>query len=366
MGAFLLLFAVLYALMTASLLLPDRTYSEMENKYMAELPAFTFKSLFNGTFMERYNTYVSDQLPGRDLWISLRSLTESLFLKTENSGVVYGDDGYLFQKFTSYDKGVLEENVSAIADFCSRTDAHCSVMVVPSSYTVLQDKVPAGVLLADERSVLSPEADTFSSLGDNCSVINVLSTLDRHSSEYIYYRTDHHWTTDGAWYAYNTLCVSLALDSVYPDQKRAHETPGFLGTSYTKCKKAGQQSDILKHYAFDAVLTADGNTHDTIYDYTKLTGRDKYAMFLYGNGAERNVVSGPAEGKKTSLLVIKDSFADCLIPFLTTNYENITCIDPRYYSGSFSQLLEGEYDDVLIIFGFEDLATDSSILKLGF
>jgi hypothetical protein len=89
-------------------------------------------------------------------------------------------------------------------------------------------------------------------------------------------------------------------------------------------------------------------------------------MFLYGNGAERQIESSQGGGKKRSLLVIKDSFADCMIPFLTHNYESITCIDPRYYSGSFSSLAEGDYEDILIVFGFEDLAGESSIMKLGF
>ncbi|MBP0969586.1 MAG: hypothetical protein J5744_05505 [Oscillospiraceae bacterium] len=365
--SFLILFLILYGLLIASVILPDREYSSTENKYLATLPSVSLKSVLNGSFAERYDTYVSDQLPGRDSWIALRSVSESFLLRTENNGVVYGEDGYLFQKYTSFVEEDLRDNIGAINCFSSKASAPVYVVIVPSSYTVLGDLLPEGAPFADQRSVMeNGQTGKLGSLFSGCSYIDILSALDRHSDEYIYYRTDHHWTTDGAWLAYNVLCTHLGLDSFSRSSGKAYESEGFLGTSYSRCRRSGQIADIIKYYPFDAVLTEGGNTHDSIYDYTKLSTRDRYAMFLYGNGAERKIESAPGAGKKGSLLVIKDSFADCLIPFLTNNYETITCIDPRYWSGSFSSLAAEGYDDILILFGFEDLAGESSILKLGF
>lgn len=364
MRSFLILFIVLYGLMLASVLMPDREYSSSENKYLSSFPSFSFKALVNGTFGERYGTYVSDQLPGRDTWITVKSLAETAMLRTENNGVIYGSDSYLFQKYLSFSSEDLSENISSVNTFASRASDPVSVIVVPSAYTVLTDRLPEGVPFADQRSVIS--GGGLEKMFTGCTYIDILPSLDRHSSEYIYYRTDHHWTTDGAWIAYNVLCTHLGMESFSRDEKNAHEAEGFLGTSYSKCKRSGQQADVIRYYTVDAVLTADGAGHDSLYDFTKLYERDKYAMFLYGNGAERVIESAPGAGKKGKLLVIKDSFADCMIPFLTSNYETITCIDPRYYSGSFAALASGEYDDILIIFGFEDLAGESSILKLGF
>lgn len=365
--SFLALFIVLYLLSLSGILLPDRTYSESENRYLSSLPSVSLKSLLSGSFMEKYGTYVSDQFPGRDLWISIRSFSEAILMKTENNGVVYGKNGYLFQKFLSYDTNALEDNLAAIDSFAAASSSCVYVMIVPSSYTVLEGKLPDGLSMADQASLLERGSEgRLGNLLSHCHVIDVLSVLRRHSDEYIYYRTDHHWTTDGAWYAYNLFCASSGLDAFVPDEKAAHEAGGFLGTSYYRCKKAGQETDTIKYYDFDAFLYADESEHDTLYDYTKLNSRDKYAMFLYGNGSERRITSSPGTGKRQSILVIKDSFADCLVPFLTANYENVTCIDPRYYAGSFSDLAAGEYDDILIVFGFEDLASESSILKLGF
>ena len=198
--AFLVLFIVLYLLFLTSLVLPDRSFSESENKYLSPLPAISFRSILNGSFMEKYDNYVSDQFPVRDAWIRIKSLTESVLMKTENNGVVYGKDGYLFQRFT-YDSKVLEENINAIDTLGSSSSVPVSVLIVPSSYTVLSDKLPDGVVLADQRSYLEHgESGPIGTLLPHCSVIDVLSVLERHNDEYIYYRTDHHWTALGAWY----------------------------------------------------------------------------------------------------------------------------------------------------------------------
>ncbi len=363
MSSFLIMFLVLYGLMLASILLPDREYSTTENKFLSSFPSLSFKSLTNGTFEERYDTYVSDQIPGRDIWIAVKSLAETALLRTENNSVIYGSDGYLFQKYLSFSREDLEENISALNAFASKASAPVYVTAVPSAYAVLSDKLPEGVPFADQRSVISGE---LGGLLKGCTYIDILQPLDRHSSQYIYYRTDHHWTTDGAWIAYNAICAHLGLESFIREDKNAHEADGFLGTSYSRSRRSGQQSDTILYYTVDAVLTADGVQHSSVYDFTKLYKRDKYAMFLYGNGAERVLESPQAAGKKHSLLVIKDSYADCMVPFFTSNYETVTCIDPRYYSGSFAALASGEWDDILILFGFEDLAGEPSILKLGF
>ena len=88
--AFVILFVMLFALLLLSIILPKQTYSENENKYLATLPKFSFKSFWDGSFETKYGTYLSDQLPGRSAWISAKSIAESFLLKTENNGIVYG------------------------------------------------------------------------------------------------------------------------------------------------------------------------------------------------------------------------------------------------------------------------------------
>ena len=163
MRSFLILFLILYGLMLSSILIPDREYSTSENKYLSEMPSFSLKSLLNGTFFTRYGDYVADHIPGRDLLIAVRSVTESVFLKTENNGVIYGKDGFLFQKFGSYSEEDLMDNISAVNSFAAKASAPVTVMIVPSSYTVLSDKLPDGAQFADQKSILS--ADNSDGLG---------------------------------------------------------------------------------------------------------------------------------------------------------------------------------------------------------
>ena len=361
--SFACLVLVLVLVSALSLMLPDREYSENENKYLSSFPSFSLKNLLNGTFEKKYETYLSDQLPGRNLWISLKSACEAVLLKTENNGVIYGKDGYLFQKFNSFDSGTWHANLEAIKTFAEECTAPVTVMAVPSSYEVLTDKVPSSAPFADEETALE-EAEAF--LSDSCSFISPLETLREHSGEYVYYRTDHHWTTLGAWYACRDLCECLGIEcpSYVPDSK--YEIASFYGTSYTKCKRLGQQTDVINYIPSDAIITIGEKQYDSIYDYDKISERDKYAFFLHGNNPESVITSSVSAGNGKKLLIIKDSYADCLIPFLTEDYETITCIDPRYYAGSFAELASGDYTDVIILMGFEDLSGETSITKLGF
>ena len=360
--AFLLLFLLLSALMLAQLLLPGRLYSENENKYLATLPQPTLRTLLGGSFADKYDSYVSDQLPARDSWIGAKSFFEALLLKTENNGVVYGEDGYLFSKFQSYDEAVLALNLQAISQFAGKTAGGVTVLPVPSAYAVLHDKLPAAVPFADQAG---PLGELAAALGSSCRVVNSFAALSAHAQDYIYYRTDHHWTTLGAWYGYEALCGQLGLTPLPYLAEEAHSVDGFLGTCYSKCKKLGAQADTLCYFDNGSVITVGEAHYASIYDFTKLATRDKYSTFLHGNAAKSVIECAGSGERRGHLLIIKDSYADSLIPFLTAHYETITCIDPRYYPGSFSELAAGEYDDIVVLFGFETLAAEVSVAKLG-
>ena len=361
--SFVILFVTLFVLLLLSILLPKQTYSENENKYLAQMPKFSFRTFWNGDFGTKYGTYLADQFPGRSAWISAKSVAESLLLKTENNGIVYGKDGYMFPKFQSYDEETYWDNLMAIRDFGREADAPVYVLVVPSAYTVLTDYVPSGLPVVDERTAMN---NGLSILSAECDVIYVWNELEEAQHDYIYYRTDHHWTTSGAYIAYRDYCEAAGLLPFNAFFEAANTAEGFLGTSYSKCKKVGTLPDTISYFPFDATISFDGKSYPGIYDFTKLNTRDKYAMFLHGNHAESVVESGEGRNKKGSLLIIKDSYADSMIPFLTQNYASITCIDPRYYLGSIQELAKGDYDDILILLGFENLAVEGNWVKLSF
>ena len=361
--AFVILFVTLFCMLLLSIVLPKQTYSENENKYLATLPKFSFKSFWDGSFETKYGTYLSDQLPGRSSWISAKSIAESFLLKTENNGIVYGKDGYLFPKFQSYDESTYWDNLKAIQDFANETETPVHVIVVPSAYTVLTDYVPSGLPAVDEREAMNEGLPVLSA---SCDVINIWDKLEDAQHDYVFYRTDHHWTTYGAYIAYRDYCEKAGLVPYNAFFEAANTAGDFYGTSYSKCKKVGTLPDTISYFPFDATISYYGKTYPGIYDFTKLTTRDKYAMFLYGNHAESLVESEESRDKKGSLLIIKDSYADSMIPFLTRNYSSITCIDPRYYLGSVQELAKGDYDDILILLGFENLSGEGNWVKLSF
>ena len=358
--AFTLLFLLLFSMFLFSVFMPKQSYSENENKYLATLPEFSLKSFWNGSFESKYATFLSDQFPWRNTWISVKSAAESLLLKTENNGIVYGKDGYLLPKFQSYDEEIYWDNLKSIQSFNEAAETTVHILVVPSAYTVLTEYVPKDLPVVDERSTLAEGLPLLS----GCDIVDVWDVLQASQNDYVYYRTDHHWTTYGAYLAYSTYCGHAGLTPKNYDFKDAPTVTGFLGTSYSKCKKSGITADTISYFPVDAVLKFDGSTYDSLYDFTKISTRDKYAMFLYGNHAQSSVESGSRE--KKSLLIIKDSYADSMIPFLSNHYATIDCIDPRYYLGSIQELCNKDYDDILILLGFENLSCEKTWVKLSF
>lgn len=360
---FSLLFLFIFILMLFSILLPKNDYSTLENKYLAKIPTPTVKSVIDGSFETKYANYLSDQFPERSVWISIKSLTETFLLKTENNGIVYGKNGYLFPKFQSFDESTYWDNVKSIVDFADAAETPVRVIVVPSAYTILTDYIPSGMPAVNEKEELNK---CLPFLTSQSQFINVWDKLEEAQHDYVFYRTDHHWTTYGAYLAYLEYCETAGLIPYHAFFDAANTVDNFLGTSYSKCKKLGAVPDIISYFPFDATISFEGKSFPNIYDFTKLTTRDKYAMFLHGNHAESIIESGDGRNKRSSLLIIKDSYADSMIPFLTQNYASITCIDPRYYLDSIQELAKGDYDDILILLGFENLSCESNWVKLSF
>ena len=360
---FALLVLSVFLMMVLSILWPKQSYSEAENKYLSTLPSISLSALEKGTFMSKYETYLSDQLPGRGSWIRAKAFAESLLLKTENNDILYGKNDYLFPKFQHYDTEVYDANLEAIEFFTKNSVSPVHLMVVPSSYTVLSTYLPDSVPMVDEEEAMKRIAQ----LAPSVNVIDVLPTLRAHGEDYVYYRTDHHWTSYGAWLAYADYCSAIGTQPAWAYEEQTGQTvENFLGTSYSKCKKANVLADTITYFPTSAFLTVDDNTYDTLYDFSKTQTRDKYAMFLFGNHAQSVVESSPNPTKKQSLLLIKDSYADCMVPYLTDQYETITCVDPRYYLDNFQELAAIPYDDVLLLVGFENLSSEVTWCKLGF
>ena len=360
--AFIIIIAIICGLTSGSLLTPDRVFSETENKYLARFPVTTLQTVENGEFSRGYDNYSADQFIFRDGWIYLKAFCEAMLLKTENDDIVYGRDGYLFPKFYSFDSKALQRNLASIDRFLAAMKAPSAVMILPSKYYPLVDYLPLGYPFVDQNYYISEINDYLSANG---SIVKAKDILAINSHQYIYYRTDHHWTNYGAYLAYTQFAqvagfIPFEYDSL--PIRKASDT--FLGTNYTKSHRISPIPDTIEYYdlAIESI-TIDGTEYDSLYDMEQFTKQDKYAAFIRGNNGLTVIHSIQSEDKLGSILIIKDSFANSLIPLLTEHYNTIYAIDPRFYNfqQGYAQYAEMDFDQVLILYSFETLAAPSNI-----
>ena len=367
-------FLFIFLFTAVDLVKPDREYSEFENKYLTQRPEFTLASFLNNEWTSKYETYLNDQFVLRDDWITLKSICESMLLKIENNGIAYGADDYLFEKFTTLAGDSLaqfERNVGYEKTFIDTYGETVPITftIIPNAYMILPEKLPEGLTQVDQAAYTAP---IYEAVGDKAQVVDFTGALTAHKDDYIFYRTDHHWTTLGAYYAYAAYAESLGMEPVALDSLSGIEVPDFYGTYFSKAKKFDAVADTITYYPIaDAGVIIDGQEADGYYDLSKFEVRDKYAAFLRGNNGYTVIKSGvrevPEGQEPSKILVIKDSYANSFVPFLLYNFDEVHVVDLRYSAVSMKELLSTEnFDQVLLMYNFMNLVTDTNLYKLGY
>ena len=375
-------FTLIFSMMVVSafigyLFSADSVFSERENRFLTARPAITLSGLADGDFMDRFELYTTERLPLRDVFVSLKAAFGEMIVKNENNGIVRGRDGYLFEKLVAPDPQ-LEKNRASVLNMVKQTDREITVCIIPNSFEILKDKLPAGFPNISEEDFIRSFYDELGECG-NVHTIDMYEALRGHEDEYIYYRSDHHWTTDGAYLGYLKLHEQLKGSysppgtrdinaGISPFAYQRNEVPGFLGTYYSKYRGVfGDHTDILTYYDIPvASYISGGIGYDSLYDLEKLDVYDKYAMFMRGNEGVA-VVESVDDGtdRKDELVLFKDSYSNCLIPFLTFDYDRITVVDLRYFPDSVQELLAQKPDaDVLLMYNFMHFNEDNHFYKL--
>ena len=371
--AFSLFFVGLFAL---DLITPDRAYSELENTTLSQRPSLSsFSADGLNKFFTAYTKYVKDQVAGRDNWVALQSTVETKVMQKEQSGgILLGKEHMMFPRtygLVSSETRTLPKNTAALEALCRRYPGLVNVMLVPAASAVYPENVPAGAPLLDEDRYLDALSEAVQTAGSR--FVDVRQTLADHKGEYIYYRTDHHWTSTGAYYAYQQLCAALGLTPFDPSAHTARTAEGFYGTHYSKARTPDAEPDTITYYDLPNALTiytvtapgqpAEGETTG-LYDTDKLSVYDKYAMFLHGNnGLSRIKGDGTGRGR---ILVIKDSYANCFVPYLTANYADIDVVDFRNYNYGLDQLIaDNGYDQILVLYSFDSFKSDPYLYRAG-
>ena len=359
---FIIIMTFIITISVSGFVTEDKVFSETENKYLAKFPVMTYKTIVDGDFTKGYETYIADHFLFRDNWLYMKAFCEELLQKTENNDIIFGHDGYLFPKFSSFESKALQRNLVSIDKFSASMKAPVAVMILPSKYYPLVDFLPSGYPFIDQNYYISSINEYLST---NASIIDAKNVLAINSEEYIYYRTDHHWTNYGAYLAYTQVATVCGFSPFEYDQRQIRKvSERFLGTNYTKSHKILPVSDYIEYYDFEIEsITVDGVSYDSLYNMEQFTRRDKYAAFIQGNNGLTIIESIHSEDKLDSILIIKDSFANSLIPLLTEHYNTIYAIDPRFYNFNlgYKQFAEMDFTQVLIIYSFETLAAPNNI-----
>ena len=362
----LLFILILFVFMVINIAVPDREMSEKENRMLAERPSLTMGTVMNGDFMEQWENYQSDQFAGRDFWRGVKIFLDRLGGARMENGVYIGKGGQLLEEIEVPDDGQSEANLSAIADFAEKyPDIQTSVMLVPDAACILSDSLPAFAGVEDQRQLLGVAEQR---LGDSVNWIDAVSVLNNHVSDKLYYKTDHHWTTLAAFYVFRESAASLGIDGEVGDNFASYTISNdFNGVLAAKSGVGLSEKETIDIYAptqgdDDVVVSYvdEGRKTTSLYDSSKLETRDQYGVFLGGNSSVIDIKTVSPEKKR--LLVIKDSFANCFIPFLAPYYREIVVVDPRYYSGTIGDIMDAyRITDALVLYSGNTFFTDNHL-----
>ena len=362
---FVVLFFVILSLLAGLTFgLPAKEFSANENRYLAQMPAFSVDALLSGEFQSQLDTFLSDQIPLREFWIETNTNIKKWLGKTEINGVYFGSDGYYFQQFTesSYSASRKDAVFALLERFAGKQTASVTVMPVPTPGAVLNDKLPANAPMYDADAMWEDLKTSVPSAG----FVDLRETF-HNAKEQLYYKTDHHWTAYGAYEAYVRYCASTGLTAKPLDHFNLEQvSDSFYGTIYSKTLDSAAKPDSI--YAPRNLpqisVTFDGEkTGNSVYDESFLSQKDQYAYFFGGNWGKVEINTGANNGKR--LLVIKDSFANSFVPYLLEDYEQIIMLDLRYFGGNTEQVIaDSGITDVLVLYEMTNLLTDTGIIKL--
>lgn len=365
-------FSILVILFTViDIINSPNEFSELENRKLSQMPILSLKSYIDTSFSSDYEKYINDQFFLRDNWIDLKSRIEYLLGKRENNDIIFGKENYLFKKFTTFNDEMLENNLNSIITFTNNYNKEVDFFIIPNSYAVYDELTPRYLQLVDQLSLIN-SINSYLSLksNDHINTINVAEELLKNKDDYIYYKTDHHWTSYGAYLAYLTYMDYLGLEIVDINNLEKITINNFLGTYYNRSKYFKADSDFITYYNILGLhIEIDGKEQLSLMDLDKFKGSDKYSAFLWGNNGLTKVINEniSEERKGSSILIFKDSYANSFIQFLSYNYEIIDIIDLRYFKESIRNFMKDkDYNEILIMYSFNNLSSDINIRRLKF
>lgn len=367
-----LFFGLLLVLPIVTVISPKQTFSEIENKSLAKFPEFSIESVKNQNYMKGIEEFISDNFFARTDWIGIKTDAELLSGKKEIKGV-YILDNRLVEKGETPNSVTVQKSIDAINNFSTKINRPVFVMIAPTAEGIYSEQLPANAPKFDQKAFIDYVYERINN--KNIVSLDAYSALFPTRDEYIYYRNDHHWTTLGAYYAYASTIKKMGFPPVLLNKYDIeHASNDFKGTLYSKSLYNGIKADTLDfyHYSGGTAVTSvlvnngiDTKEYNSMYFKDFLSKKDKYSAFLGTNQPLVTIKTNSTNGNK--LLILKDSYAHCYVPFLTQHYSEITLVDLRYINIGLDQMVNiKDYNQILFLYNASTFATDDNIKKLNF
>ena len=322
-------------------LLPKQTYSPLEKRKLADLPPIS------GDFPKEMEQYLSDHLPLRNFFLGVGAYWQLLI---GPPGEIYPARGdRLLEAPSEMGKGL--ENIDYVNQFRQQTGLPVDLLLVPSAGFFLEEAI-----FVPHRSYHDDEILGQIWEESQASVVSV-KTGDPES---FFYRTDHHWTTLGAFSACNDYLRHLGLEPLQKSDFLVETIPDFYGSTYCRSRLWLTPPENLEIWRSETQIRVEGAP--ALFDMEKAATEDKYAVFLGGNQGMVRLKNQEGMGK---ILVLRDSFGSSFAPFLAQRFADVVLIDLRYYKYPVRQLLrQEEFDRVLVLYGLNTFTNDGNLVFL--
>ncbi len=365
-GAFcLIIFAGGASLLTGE----DKAFSEAENRVLATMPELSVRSLKEGTFMKDFETYLTDQFIFRDRIIGMKTAVDRIMGKTKSGGVYIGKDGYLFSVPTPFDEKKVEETADCISFFADiNSDSEISFMMSPNSSYVYSEKLPEHLSTADQNYLIKDTENCIQS--ERIDFINLSEVfISKKDEVQLFYKTDHHWTTRAANIAFEELMKRWKKDTSEVKLDYFTVADSFQGTLSSK-SGVTSSSDIIEicvpqgdNLTYVAEFENGEKKTATLFDSDKLEHKNKYEVFTGGNYGK--IVIDTTSSSKDTLLIIKDSYANCMLSMFTPFFAKIVVVDPRYTKEKISSITEEHtFSHILFLYNLDTFLGDTSLKEV--
>lgn len=360
--------AILIAVMFFNIFLPDKKFSAEENRLLQTMPKLSISSIFSGRFETKAESYAADQFMLRNMFIKIKSSFDISLGSTESNNVFMCKDNYLMENISKADAKKMENNYNSLAKLKQLyPNINMDFMLVPNAANIMSDKLPLFAVTDDQNKQMDDFFKKIQSIGIN--PVDVRATFKKNKEEIeLYYHTDHHWTTDGAYLAYQDFAKKNKLNSNIKYDALAVKND-FRGTLASKSGFTNGLNDMIKiylpkegqNYKNSVIFYSDTKEKTTeFYKLNNLKKKDTYTVFGGSNHPIYSIKTPVSSQRK--LLLIKDSYANSFIPFLSQDYREIIVIDPRYFFDDISEIIKANgITDILFLYNANTFFNDNSL-----